>query len=73
MSNPTVVSDPYAGADLCDIVQRIVDNDNVAITGQARMHSWTPSVFKRDRSTKNLDIGSLERSRIILPDTSITS
>ena len=39
MSDPTVVSDPYAGADLCDIVQRIVDNDNVAISGQAE---WYP-------------------------------
>ena len=42
MSNPTVVFDPYAGADLCDMVQRIVDNDNVAITGQAE---WYPVAF----------------------------
>ena len=39
MSNPTVVFDPYASADLRDIVQTMVDNYNVAITGQAE---WYP-------------------------------
>ena len=42
MSNPTVVFDPYASADLRDIVQTIVDNYNVAITGQAE---WYPVAF----------------------------
>src|SRR5580704_11876773 len=37
MSNPTVVFDPYAAADLSDIVQTIVDNHNVAITGQVEL------------------------------------
>jgi hypothetical protein len=39
----------------------------------AQMHSSTPSVFKRDPFTKNSDIASLERLRIIRQDTSITS
>ena len=34
MSKPTVVFDPYASTDLRNIVQTIVDNYNVAITGQ---------------------------------------
>ena len=38
MSNPTVVFDPYAAVDLSDIVQTIVDNHNVAITGQAERY-----------------------------------
>jgi GNAT superfamily N-acetyltransferase len=42
MSNPTVVFDPYAAVDLSDIVQTIVDNHNVAITGQAE---WYPVAF----------------------------
>jgi hypothetical protein len=42
MSNPTVVFDPYASADLCNSVQTIVDNYNVAITGQA---DWYPVAF----------------------------
>jgi len=42
MSNPTVVFDPYASADLRDIVQTMVDNYNVAITGQAE---WYPVAF----------------------------
>jgi hypothetical protein len=33
MNNPTVIFDPYAAADLRNIVQTIVDNHNVAMTG----------------------------------------
>jgi GNAT superfamily N-acetyltransferase len=42
MSNPTVVFDPYASADLCNSVQTIVDNYNIAITGRA---DWYPVAF----------------------------
>ena len=42
MSKPTVVFDPHASADLRNIVQTIVDNYNVAITGQAE---WYPVAF----------------------------
>ena len=42
LSNPTVVCDPYAAADLHNIVQTIVDNYNVAVTGQAE---WYPVAF----------------------------
>jgi ABC-type lipopolysaccharide export system ATPase subunit len=33
MDNPTVIFDPHAAGDLRNIVQTIVDNHNVAITG----------------------------------------
>src|SRR6202162_2644425 len=42
MDNPSVVFDPYAAADLRDIVQTILVNHNVAITGQAE---WYPVAF----------------------------
>jgi hypothetical protein len=42
MSNPTVVFDPYATVDLRNIVQMMVDNRNVAVTGQAE---WYPVAF----------------------------
>ena len=42
MSNPTVVFDPYATVDLHNIVQMMVDNHNVAVTGQAE---WYPVAF----------------------------
>src|ERR1700693_5518399 len=42
MNNPSVVFDPYAAADLRDIVQTILVNHNVAITGQAE---WYPVAF----------------------------
>ena len=42
MNNPTIVVDPDAGADQRDIVQSIVDNYNVAITGHAE---WYPVAF----------------------------
>ena len=42
MNNPTVIFDPYAAADLRNIVQTIVDNYNVARTGQAE---WYPVAF----------------------------
>ena len=42
MNNPTVIFDPYAAADLRNIVQTIVDNHNVASTGQAE---WYPVAF----------------------------
>jgi hypothetical protein len=35
MNNPTVIFDPYATCNLCNIVQAIVDNHNVASTGRA--------------------------------------
>jgi GNAT superfamily N-acetyltransferase len=42
MRNATVVFDPYAAADMHNFVQTIVDNHNVAITGQAE---WYPVAF----------------------------
>ena len=42
MNNATVVFEPYAAVDLRNIVQMIVDNHNVAITGQAE---WYPVAF----------------------------
>src|ERR1700692_1444163 len=42
MNNATVVFEPYAAVDLRNIVQTIVDNHNVAITGQAE---WYPVAF----------------------------
>jgi GNAT superfamily N-acetyltransferase len=42
MDNPTVIFDPHAAGDLRNIVQTIVDNHNVAITGQAE---WYPVAF----------------------------
>jgi hypothetical protein len=42
MSNPTVVFDPYAAAGHRDIVQAIVDNYNIASSGQAE---WYPVAF----------------------------
>jgi GNAT superfamily N-acetyltransferase len=42
MSNTTVVFDPYATVDLRNIVQTIVDNHNIATTGQAE---WYPVAF----------------------------
>jgi hypothetical protein len=42
MNNPTVIFDPYAAADLRNIVQTIVDNHNVASTGRAE---WYPVAF----------------------------
>src|SRR5208337_111910 len=42
MNNPSVVFDPYAAADLRNIVQTILVNHNVAITGQAE---WYPVAF----------------------------
>src|SRR6478672_4878169 len=42
MSNPTVVFDPYATVDLRNIVRMMVDNRNVAVTGQAE---WYPVAF----------------------------
>lgn len=42
MNNATVVFDPYATNDLCNIVQTIVDNHNIAVTGQAE---WYPVTF----------------------------
>ena len=48
MNNPTVIFDPYAAADLRSIVQTMVDNYNVAITGQAE---WYPvAYFLRDEN-----------------------
>jgi hypothetical protein len=41
MSDPAVVFDPCATADLRNIVQTIVDNYNIAKTGQA---DWYPSL-----------------------------
>src|SRR6266446_3699012 len=42
MNNPTVIFDPYAAADLRNMVQTIVCNHNIAITGQAE---WYPVAF----------------------------
>ena len=42
MSKPTVVFDPYASADLRNIVETILANYNVAMTGQAE---WYPVAF----------------------------
>ena len=42
MNNPTVTFDPYASADLRNIVQSIVANHNVAVTGKAE---WYPAAF----------------------------
>jgi GNAT superfamily N-acetyltransferase len=42
LNNPTVILDPYATTDLRDTVQTMVDNYNVAITGQAE---WYPVAF----------------------------
>jgi hypothetical protein len=42
MANPTVTFDPYAAADLCNLVQRMVDRYNVAATGRAE---WYPVAF----------------------------
>jgi hypothetical protein len=42
MSNPTVFLDPYAAIDLRNVVQTIVDNHNVASTGEAE---WYPVAF----------------------------
>jgi GNAT superfamily N-acetyltransferase len=42
MCNATVVFDPYAAADLRHIVQSLVDNHNVAMTGHAE---WYPVTF----------------------------
>jgi GNAT superfamily N-acetyltransferase len=48
MSNPTVVFDPYASADLRDIVQTILVNHNIASTGQAE---WYPvALFLREEN-----------------------
>jgi GNAT superfamily N-acetyltransferase len=48
MSKPTVVFDPYATADLRNVVQTIVDNYCVAMTGRAE---WYPvAFFLRDES-----------------------
>jgi GNAT superfamily N-acetyltransferase len=42
MNNPTVIFDPYAAAELRNIVQTIVDNHNVSSTGRAE---WYPVAF----------------------------
>ena len=42
MDNPTIIFDPDAGADQREIVQTIVGNYNVAITGHAE---WYPVAF----------------------------
>lgn len=42
LNNSTVVFDPYAAADLRNIVQTILDSQNVATTGQAE---WYPVAF----------------------------
>jgi GNAT superfamily N-acetyltransferase len=42
MNNPTVIFDPYATADLRNVVQTMVVNHNVASTGQAE---WYPVAF----------------------------
>ena len=42
MNHPTVIFDPYAAADLRNMVQTIVCNHNIAITGQAE---WYPVAF----------------------------
>jgi GNAT superfamily N-acetyltransferase len=42
MSNTRIVFDPYAGADLRNIVQTMVDYHNVAMTGQGE---WYPVAF----------------------------
>jgi GNAT superfamily N-acetyltransferase len=42
MANPTVMFDPYAAAELRNVVQRMADHHNVAITGQAE---WYPVAF----------------------------
>jgi len=42
MNKLTVVFDPYATVDLRNIVQTIVDNHNIAVTGQAE---WHPVAF----------------------------
>jgi GNAT superfamily N-acetyltransferase len=48
MANPTVVFDPYATANLRDVVQRMVDHHNVAITGQAEW--YLVAFFVRDET-----------------------
>jgi GNAT superfamily N-acetyltransferase len=48
MKNPTVVFDPFAAAEMRNFVQTMVDNHNVAITGQA---DWYPvALFLRDEN-----------------------
>jgi hypothetical protein len=42
MNHSTVIFDPYAAADLRNMVQTIVCNHNIAITGQAE---WYPVAF----------------------------
>jgi GNAT superfamily N-acetyltransferase len=42
MSNPTVIFDPYAAAEMHNFVQTIVVNHNVASTGQTE---WYPVAF----------------------------
>ena len=42
MNNLKVVFEPYAAADLRNVVQTMVDNHNVALTGQAE---WYPVAF----------------------------
>jgi hypothetical protein len=51
MNNPTIVFDPDAGADQRDIVQTIVDNYNVAITGHAE---WYPVVLPQGRKWRGI-------------------
>ena len=52
MKNPTVIFDPYAGADLRNIVERMVDCHNVAITRQTE---WYPvAFFLRDENSEVL-------------------
>jgi GNAT superfamily N-acetyltransferase len=52
MNNPAIVFDPYAGADLRNIVQTIVDDHNIASTGQAE---WYPvAFFLRDENGEAL-------------------
>jgi hypothetical protein len=52
MRNATVISDPYAAADLRNIVQTTVDNYNVTTTGQ---DEWYPvAFFLRDESGEGI-------------------
>ena len=71
MINPTLVFDPYATVDLRNIVQTIVDNHNVASTGEAE---WYPvAFFLRDENgevlggllSTFLNNGVVERSNSI--------
>jgi GNAT superfamily N-acetyltransferase len=48
MGNPVVIFDPEAAADQCKIVQALVDNYNVAVTGRTEWYQVT--FFLRDEN-----------------------